>query len=164
MPDVTIYYLEMTSPEALLPKHDSKGLIISQAQIKQYQFNRFLYAFVGQAWQWTDKLKWTNKQWQQYSEADNLHLYVAYLEGSPAGYFELQQEGGNIELMYFGMGEKFIGKGLGGYLLSKAISTAWEIDGIKRLSVNTCSLDHPNALNNYLARGFKLYKTEIEST
>ncbi|NKF52469.1 GNAT family N-acetyltransferase [Shewanella sp. WXL01] len=163
MSEVTIFHLEMHSADALNPKNDSKGLVIEPAITKQYEYNRFLYEFVGKAWEWTDKLNWTDKQWQEYSEADNLHLYVAYYQGSPAGYFELQQQAdGNVEIMYFGLGTRFIGKGMGGYLLTQAIKQAWALPDTQRVWVHTCSLDHPSALKNYQARGFTLFKTELE--
>lgn len=163
MPEISIYHLEMTEPSQLNAKRQSNGLTLIQAKVKQYEFNRFLYQFVGAAWHWTDKLSWSDSQWQAYSEADNLHLYVAYLEGAPAGYFELQQqEGGNVEIMYFGLGERFIGQGFGGYLLTQAIEHAWALPHTRRVWVHTCSLDHPSALQNYQARGFSLFKTDLE--
>ncbi|WP_394133172.1 GNAT family N-acetyltransferase [Shewanella maritima] len=165
MTETTIFHLEMLTPDALKPKTNSNGLTVNKVLFKQFEYNRFLYQFVGAAWQWTDKLNWTEQQWQQYSEAGNLHLFVASYQGSPAGYYELQQqEEGNVEIMYFGLGTRFIGKGMGGYLLSQAIESAWSLPGTRRVWVHTCSLDHPSALKNYQARGFSLFKTEIEST
>ena len=164
MPEISIYNLEMTDRSQLNAKPQSNGLTLIEAKVKQYQFNRFLYQFVGAAWEWTDKLTWTNSQWQAYSEADNLHLYVAYVNGAPAGYFELQQqENGNVEIMYFGLAERFIGKGFGGYLLTQAIEHAWSLPDTQRVWVHTCSLDHPSALHNYQARGFTLFRTDIET-
>lgn len=164
MADISIFNLEMTNPNQLQAKQQANGLSLVKVNIKQYQFNRFLYQFVGAAWEWTDKLTWTDSQWQAYSEADNLHLYVAYVDGSPAGYFELQQqENGNVEIMYFGLAERFIGQGFGGYLLTKAIEHAWALPDTHRVWVHTCSLDHPSALQNYQARGFTLFRTDIET-
>ncbi|MBB1389344.1 GNAT family N-acetyltransferase [Shewanella sp. SG44-6] len=163
MTDISIFNLEMTDRSQLKPKHDANGLTVVEVQIKQYQFNRFLYQFVGAGWEWTDRLPWTNSQWQAYSEADNLHLFVAYKDGAPAGYFELQQQDeANVEIVYFGLGERFIGKGFGGYLLTQAIEKAWELPNTRRVWVHTCTLDHPSALQNYQARGFSLFRTDTE--
>ncbi len=165
MQAVITYYLEMTSASALTPKLDSKGLIVKECEIKQFKVNKFLYQFVGGAWQWTDKLKLSDKDWQTYAENDNLRTWIAYYKGSIAGYFELQQQAeGTIELGYFGLAENFIGKGFGGYLLSQAIKEAWGWGNTQRVWVHTCSLDHPSALNNYKARGFKVYKEETRVT
>jgi len=43
-------------------------------------------------------------------------------------------------------------------LLCAAIRRAWET-GARRLVVETCSLDHPAALANYRARGFRVVRT-----
>ena len=162
MQKVITYYLEMTSAAELKPKLDSKGLIVKECEIKQFQVNKFLYQFVGAAWEWTDKLKLSDANWQAYAENDNLRTWIAYYKGTIAGYFELQQQAeGTVELAYFGLAKNFIGKGFGGYLLSQAIKEAWGWGNTQRIVVHTCSLDHPSALNNYKARGFSVYREEI---
>ena len=160
MPDVTIYYLEMMAPEFLNAKTDARGLEVIEAEIKQYQFNRFLYQFVGKPWQWTDKLSLTNEQWQDYAENDNLRTWVAYYKGAIAGYYELHKQDDTTEIAYFGLAQKFIGKGFGGYLLSHAIQSAWGWGNTNRVCVNSCTKDHPSAIKNYIARGMKIYRQE----
>lgn len=158
-PEVTIYYLEMKSADALNAKEQPPGLDIHEAEIKQYQLNRFLYQLIGEQWQWHDKLSLSDSQWRAYAERETLKTYVATYKGTIAGYYELeQQDNGNTELVYFGLAPKFIGMGFGGYLLSHAITSAWAWQGTKRLWVHTCSLDHQSALQNYQARGFHLYR------
>jgi GNAT superfamily N-acetyltransferase len=71
------------------------------------------------------------------------------------------QEGGNIEIVYFGLLPLMIGKGIGGGVLSLAIREAWKIKGAQRVWLHTCSEDHPHALGNYEKRGFRLFKTEV---
>lgn len=156
-----IYYLEMTSASDLIEHKPSENLIIKECEIKQFQVNRFMYDLVGKKWQWFDKNSWTDQQWIDYSESNKLRTWIAYYKGSPAGYFELMEmENNTIEIAYFGLAPNFIGKGLGGYLLYLAIKTAWKYQGANRLIVNTCTLDHPNALKNYQARGMKIYDTK----
>lgn len=163
MSGVTTYYLEMTSPAALRAKEDAQGLQLRECEIKQFQFNRFLYELVGEAWSWTDRLSWSDEQWRSWVEDDNLRMWVAYYKGSPAGYFELQRQGGGVvEIAYFGLAAGFIGRGFGGYLLSRAIESAWAWQGTTRVWVHTCSLDHPGALQNYEARGMEVYKVETD--
>lgn len=161
MQTTTIYYLEMTSADALKSKDESQGLKVVECEIKQFQFNRFLYEFVGRNWQWIDKVSWPDEQWKHYAESDYLRTWVAYLKGSPAGYFELQkQPHHNVEIAYFGLAPQFIGQGMGGYLLSQAVQQAWQWHPTRRVWVHTCTLDHPNALNNYQSRGFSLFQTQ----
>ena len=163
MTDVTIYYLEMRNKNQLKPKEVVEDLTITEAKIKEYRFNRFLYSLVGEAWQWNDKLNNSNESWKAYSERDNLRTWVAYYQGAIAGYFELEiSDKHDVEIKYFGLAPAFIGKGLGGYLLTYAIQQAWTTCGAKRVCVNTCSLDHPSALANYKARGFVLYEQLLE--
>jgi len=158
-----IYYLEMNSAKELNVKGDSLGLVIKEAKIDEFRLNKFLYQLVGEQWQWHDKLMQSDNQWQQYVEDKNLRTWIAYYQGSIAGYFELKSDDlGNTEIMYFGLAPHFIGKGFGGYMLSQAIAKAWAINNTKRLLVNTCSLDHACALANYKARGFKVYKEVSE--
>lgn len=158
MTDVATYYLEMTDPEDLKETTESHGLAVRECTVKQFAFNRFLYQLVGGGWGWTDRLSWTDAQWQAFAEADNLRTWVGYVDGSPAGYYELQkQDGGDVEILSFGLAPAFIGKGMGGYFLSHAIKSAWALEGTHRVWLHTCSLDHPSALTNYQARGMSLY-------
>lgn len=163
MSEVIVYYLEMKTINDLNAQTESNGLQVIEAEIKDFRLNRFLYQYVGELWDWTDKLSHTNKQWRTYSECSTLHTYVAYYKGAIAGYFELQSiESTEVEIKYFGLAGKFIGKGFGGYLLTCAIKAAWSLPDTKRVWLHTCSLDHPSALKNYQARGFKIYKEEVE--
>lgn len=165
MIQITTYYLEMRCPTALNPKPESDltSLVVTEIKKDQFQFNRFLYQLIGEAWQWTDKLALSDAEWQAYVSAPNLRTWVAYSHGAIAGYFELNFDpSGDTEINYFGLAPQFIGQGLGGYLLSQAIIQAWSQESTKRVWVHTCSLDHPSALANYQARGMSLYKTEDE--
>jgi len=153
-------YLEMTSRDALRARTcDDPRFRVLEASVKQWEYNRFLYAFVGGPWAWRDKLQWSEEQWKVYAEAEGLDTCVAYYDGSPAGYFELSRENDEIQIAYFGLASRFFGKGFGGALLTYAIQKAWESNPT-RVWVHTCTLDHPAALPNYLARGMTPYKTE----
>ena len=78
------------------------------------------------------------------------------------GFFELifHLEKNETEIAYFGILEEYQNKKLGSYLLSEAIKKAFE-NKVNRVWVHTCSLDHKNALKNYISRGMKIFKTEI---
>ena len=64
-----------------------------------------------------------------------------------------------VEIAYFGILEEYFGKKCGGYLLSEAIKKLFE-QGMSRVWLHTCSLDHKNAIKNYLARGMQVFKSE----
>ena len=159
--DVTTYYLEMTDADALRPKPDShQGLSIKQVHLPSPEFNRFLYTAVGGDWYWTERLAWSYQQWLEWVNRSALQTWVAYISGTPAGYCELERPAdGNVEIVSFGLLPSFVGKGLGGYFLTVTIERAWKL-GASRVWLHTCTLDHPNALANYLARGFRVYREE----
>ena len=128
----------------------------------RYEVNRFLYAFVGGSWSWTDKLSWSDQQWRAWVENPGLRTWIAYGNGSPAGYFELHRQAGDcVEIAYFGLAPGFIGRGFGGDLLTRAIECAWAW-GARRVWVHTCTLDHSSALANYQARGLVIYQEQTQ--
>ena len=162
---VTTTYLEMRSLDELCPKRcDDERFWIGECTVKQWEFNRFLYLTVGAPWAWNDKRSWTDEQWREYAESVLLRTFAAFHDGSPTGYYELHRgEGPEIEFAYFGLFPAFCGRGLGGALLTSALEEAWRLKP-SRVWVHTCTLDHPAALQNYLARGMKVYRTETHKT
>ena len=162
--EVTTYYLEMTDRSELRPKRVyNERLAIKQAHVPLPELNRFLYTAVGGEWYWLDRLSWTYQQWLDWLDRPAVETWVAYVSGTPAGYFELEvQAEGNVELVYFGLLPRFIGQGLGAHVLTSAIVRAWNM-GASRVWVHTCTLDHPSALANYYARGFRMYREETHT-
>lgn len=157
---VTIHYLEMNDASELRASAGEARLDIRECREPLWQYNRFLYELVGAPWAWHEKLSWSDQQWKEYAEDQALSTHVAYLGGTPAGYFELQRQDGEVfEIAYFGLVRRFIGQGLGGELLSRAIATAWD-KGASKVWCHTCTLDHPHALDNYLARGMRQVRSE----
>lgn len=159
--EVLINHLELTSPADFRPAANrGPELAIQQARQPSAAFARFLYTAVGGDWYWVDRLGWTEARWLSDIGRDNVELWVAYLEGTPAGYYQLESLPGRVvDINYFGMMPFMTGRGSGGYLLSEAIRRCYTL-GAERVTVNTCSLDHPAALNNYLARGFARVREE----
>lgn len=163
----TIWHLEMRSPEQLnaRPLNHSNAQLM-EARVKQGELNRFLYQLIGQHWEWLDKNSWPLEQWRKHAERDEVRTWLLLVDGSPAGYYELERQPGNqVEILYFGLAKPFIGLKLGGALLSEAVRSAWAWqneagEAPERVWVHTCSDDHPSALANYQARGFELFKTE----
>ena len=96
-----------------------------------------------------------------YISNDFFKLYILKQNNELAGYYELLYDPkiSSMEIPYFGIFKEFFGKGIGGYLLTDAILTSFN-QKINKVWVHTCTLDHSNALKNYLARGMKIFKTE----
>jgi ribosomal protein S18 acetylase RimI-like enzyme len=126
-----------------------------------FQLNKFFYKNIGKNHHWVDRLVWTEKKWINYVSDKNVKTYVLKNEKDLAGYFELilHQEKDEVEIAYLGLLKEYQNKKLGSYLLSAAIKNSF-LDSPKRVWVHTCSLDHKNALSNYVARGMKIFKTE----
>jgi GNAT superfamily N-acetyltransferase len=159
---LTTYFLEMLDRTQLRPRRVAGAdFRVERSCVPCPELNRFLYCAVGWQWYWIDRLVWTYPQWQAYVDRPQVQTWIGYWQSSPAGYFELEQQAdGNTELAYFGLLPQFIGRGLGANLLTNAIERAWDW-GARRVWVHTCTLDHPSALANYQARGFRLYKEEV---
>jgi GNAT superfamily N-acetyltransferase len=155
---VTTWYLNMTDPARLRPKPAPRpDAALVQATLPCPEFNAFLYRTVGKNWYWLDRLHWSDEEWREWT--GRIHTWVAYVAGTPAGYFELQQRplttGYAVNIVLFGLLPWAIGQGLGGWLLTQAIERAWALNP-EMVTVNTCSLDGPHALANYQARGFAI--------
>jgi Acetyltransferase (GNAT) family. len=160
--DVTRTYLEMRSPADLVdaqPSH-ADGMI-QRVGFCSAAFFRYLFAEVGRAYRWTDRLSWSDAQVRAYLDRGDVTLHVLYLDGAPAGYFELRRHPDrSVEVAYFGLIGDYIGRGLGGWLLTQATRAAWA-EKPERVWLHTCTLDHPHALPNYLRRGFLVVRKEV---
>jgi len=155
-------YLEINSLKDLKEvKEISKNYSLKLLNPDNFQLNKFFYKNVGKKHQWVDRLIWTETQWIDYVSSKNVKTYIFKNKENLAGFFELilHIEKKEIEISYFGLLEEFQNKKLGSYLLSEAIKKSF-LNDINRVWLHTCSLDHPNALNNYIARGMKIFKIE----
>ena len=134
-------------------------------KINDFQLNKFFYKQIGKKYRWVDRLQWTNQNWINYVSNKNLFTFVLKDKKDLVGYFELiyHESKKEIEVAYFGILEEYFGQKLGGYLLSEAIKKSFTFN-TQRVWAHTCSLDHQNALKNYIARGMKIFKSETLKT
>ena len=171
---VTVWTLEMTAatdlrpatrrvPDADLREWPAAGSDPSAAEVSQAaQQSRFFYRAVGSAWQWVDRREWSDEQWRAWVDQPTYRMLSCWVDGIAAGYVEVAQQGSNAELAYVGLLPDFIGRGLGGWLLTAAVRTSWQMPDVDRVWVHTCSLDGPTALANYQARGFRVQSIDTE--
>ena len=155
-------YLEISSLDELLVKNKPfSDLYLEKVNPPDFQLNKFFYKEIGKKHRWTDRLIWTDKSWTNYLDTLGVSTFVLKNNEDYIGYFEsiFNKDKLDCEIAYFGILEEYIGKKLGGYFLSEAIKISFNI-GSKRIWVHTCSLDHKNALQNYLSRGMKVFKSE----
>ena len=155
-------YLEINSIQELelVPK-PSKDYSINLLDPVNFQLNKFFYKNIGKKHMWVDRLVWLESKWIDYVSDKKVKTYVFKYKNDLAGFFELifHSEKKEVEIAYFGLLEEYQNKKLGSYLLHEAIKKSF-IKNINRVWVHTCTLDHKNALNNYISRGMKVYKTE----
>tara|TARA_B100000900_G_scaffold120036_1_gene101343 strand:- start:125 stop:631 length:507 start_codon:yes stop_codon:yes gene_type:complete len=156
-------YLEIKSIDTLRESNAPKLInSIVLADPTDFQINKFFYKNIGKKHRWTDRLIWSDDDWIKYVSNSKVETYIFKVKAELAGYFELivHDDLKEIEIAYFGLLEEYHNKKLGGYLLSEAIKKSFFKEKINRVWVHTCTLDHENALKNYLARGMKIYKKE----
>ena len=162
--EVVRTYLEMQAPGDLNAAPLAAGARVEQVFSCPVSFHRFLYREVGRNYHWRDRLTWSDEQVALYLRDPAITVHVLYVQGSPAGYYELKlEQDGSVEVAYFGLLPEYIGRGLGKGLLTDAVRSAWG-RGAKRVWLHTCTLDDPAALPNYVKRGFKPFKDEKYET
>tara|TARA_B100000683_G_C12222622_1_gene445667 strand:- start:141 stop:644 length:504 start_codon:yes stop_codon:yes gene_type:complete len=156
-------YLEISSlkdlNEGIKPSEDFSLDLIDPIN---FQLNKFFYKNIGKKHKWIDRLIWNEQKWIDYVSSKKVKTYVLKNKDDLVGFFELifHFEKKEVEIAYFGILEEYQNKKLGSFLLSEAIKTSFD-QNISRVWLHTCSLDHKNALNNYIARGMKIFKSEI---
>ncbi|MCB1379868.1 MAG: GNAT family N-acetyltransferase [Alphaproteobacteria bacterium] len=154
--ETTVTYLEMLAEPVLhvaapaIPK-----LLLMRAEQPSVDFYRYLYTSVGRGYHWTDRDKITDEALAAIIEDEAVEVWVVYVAGQPAGYFEIDGRGGEeVELEYFGLMPRFHGRGIGKWLLAEAIRACW-VRRPDRVVVETCTLDSPAALALYQKMGFQ---------
>ena len=155
-------YLEIKSLEDFKETKKPPGnYSVEIVDPKDFQLNKFFYKNVGKNCQWIDRLVWSDTNWIDYISKEKLYTYTLKDDDELVGYFELifDEDLREAEIAYFGILEEYYEKKLGGYLLSEAIKKSFSMFST-RVWVHTCSLDHKHALNNYLSRGMKIFKSE----
>ena len=154
------FYLEIKSIKNLKTKIvPLDNFTIKEVSKNNFDLNKFFYKQIGKKHQWVDRLIWQDKNWMDYISNKNLKTFILQKNNEYIGYFELIFHKNDCEIAYFGILEEHIGRGYGGFLLSEALKIG--LKNANRVWVHTCTLDHPNAIENYKSRGMKIFKTEI---
>ena len=155
-------YLEINFLKDLKDRSpSSEKYLVDLLEPCDFQVNKFFYKKIGKSHNWVDRLVWTEKQWIDYVSDQNVKTYILKDKNEFAGYFELilHLKNNEIEIAYLGLLEEYHNLKLGSYLLASAIKNSFS-NKPNRVWVHTCSLDHKNALKNYISRGMKIFKTE----
>ena len=153
MEPTRVWYLELGE---LRPATAAAEVV--RAEVPFGPLNRFFYVEIGRDFHWVDRLGWPAKRWQAWAES--VETWLVLDRGTPAGYAEILKRADTAEIPFFGLLEAFRGRGLGGALLTRAAGRAQELGG--RVTLNTCELDGPYALDHYRARGFEVIREAVE--
>ena len=159
---VTRTYLQLTDRSDFRPAFgDFPDVRIRRVDAPTPALYRSCYRTVGAAFHWRDRWDWSDEEIRGHLADPAIQLYVAERDGRLAGWYELRRvaDEDSVEIAYFGIVPGEFGRGFGKHLLSQAVLDAWAL-GPRRVWLHTCTLDHPNALPNYRARGFAPYRTE----
>ena len=162
-----VTYLEMNrKPSFDWPKNLKHKLSILLAKSFPTWYFLFFYKQVGKNYYWTDWLRKSEDEIDEFVNDKNVLLYTLIKDGWPVGFYVLDyRKKDTCDLSFFGLVDEVIGIGLGKYLLQTAILTAWDSKKIKKLTVNTCSLDHKSAIYLYQKYGFTPVKyKDLEKT
>ena len=162
MTNIHRFFLEIKKKENknLVPTIPKKVQVYLQKE-KDININKFFYREVGKDHFWRDRLLWSDKEWNKYVDNRSLETGIMKLDDELIGFYEQEfhETKNEIELIQMGVLKKFQGKKFGSFLLKYIIYKGFS-KNVERIRVHTCSLDHKYALDNYLSKGFKIFKNE----
>ncbi len=159
--EVTRTYLQLDNPAQLrgVSFSEPRARVVRRSPCPVPLYRR-LYKEVGEDWYWHSRLAWSDEKLAAHLARPEISVHELMVGGESAGYFELgRHTDGSVEIEYFGLVPRFMGKGLGGALLTSAVEEAWKL-GASKVWLHTCTLDSERALPNYTSRGFVPFKTE----
>lgn len=152
---VVVTFLRMGTPPAGPVAALPEAVSLVRVQAPTAPFYRFLYATVGGEYCWWLRRAMSDEVLAAVLRDPATSLHVAYSEGEPAGFFELEARSAlEVNISYFGLMPHAVGRGWGQAFLRAAIDEAWS-RGPRAVMVNTCTADHPRALPLYIAAGFQ---------
>jgi len=157
---VTVWFLDCRRTPDGPPRPSPPGAVLVRAHAPDLAYYRFLYDATGEPWLWYGRRRIAPQQLARWLADPTMELWVPMFDGVPAGMLELDR--GPVpacEIAYLGLRPGFIGRGLGPWLLDRAVRLAFA-GGAERVTLNTCSLDHPKALDTYLGGGFEILRRE----
>jgi GNAT superfamily N-acetyltransferase len=160
---VTVTYLEMTAPPTgAMPPRPSEHVRVHETREPTVAFYRWLYHQVGDPYLWYERKRVRDADLARILADSATRIWVLTVGHVPAGFFELDTRmlPKATNIAYFGLMPEFVGQGLGRFFLECAIRAAWATDAPK-VTVNTCTLDHPRALPLYRAAGFTIVERQL---
>jgi len=152
---VTVTFLEMAAPPSHYPPLPyGRQIALLRTRDIPLHFYRYLLDRVGRKWHWVNALRLSDEELVAGLHREDRDIRVLYLDGAPAGFFDINPyQPDETEIAYFGMMEHATGQGIGRWFLGAAIEACWS-HGPSKVTVQTCTMDHPAALPLYQKLGF----------
>lgn len=151
-----VTYLEMNQPPARnIPVPSRPKIALLRAENIPAEFYSYLYELVGKPHHWEDRRNMAKAKLEDIINNEQVEISVLYADGCPAGFFELDTSNKphDIEIRYLGLAPNYQSSGIGKWLVSAAISSAWAHKP-EKVKLETNTLDHPSALGLYQKLGF----------
>ena len=156
---VTVTFLEMHEPREFPVPLEGTRFELLPKPVSVNEYRKYYYG-VGEKHFWLDRMVMPDEEVFEKINAGNVDIFVFYVNKEVAGYIEFVKEEKYAEILYFGLMPAFIGKGYGKYFLQWVIAKAWGYQPYW-IQLNTCTLDHPNALGTYKKAGFTEVRKEV---
>jgi GNAT superfamily N-acetyltransferase len=154
-----VTFLEMTAPPPPAPAPPSPLSLVRWERVEPARY-RDLFALVGARWLWFSRLAMSDAELA--AKLGEVHEAIGP-DGASAGMIELDfAVPGLCRIRFLGLVPALAGQGHGNWLFAETLARAWR-PGIERVTVHTCTLDHPAALPAYLRAGFTAYARAFES-
>jgi len=156
---VKVTFLEMCEPKGSPAPLVNTSFELLPKPISPHEYRKYYYG-VGENHFWLDRMVMPDEDLFEKLNASNVDIFLFCVNKEIAGYVEFVKAEKHIEILYFGLIPAFTGKGYGKYFLQWVIAKAWSYKP-GWIQLNTCTLDHPNALGTYKKAGFTEVRTEI---
>lgn len=158
-----VTHLEMRAPVPPRPGPTPPSSDLRRVPDPETGWYRDLFARVGgKEWLWFSRLRMADDDLAAILSDPRVEVCGLFCGDRAEGLLELDfRRPGTCELAFLGVTPTLIGTGAGRLLMNHAIARAWRRP-ITRLTVHTCTLDHPGALSFYRRSGFVPVRQQIE--
>lgn len=159
--DLTVTYLEMTSPDQLIAgKSPPTAITLERVDATALALIRSTHDRIATPHHWSS-LGWSEQQWLNLMGRPGVGCWIARVGADVIGMILMERQvRGDVEITKFGLVPEWVGREFGGHLLALATRLAWGFGEVDRVWLATTSIDHPHALGNYRNRGFRPFRIE----
>lgn len=158
-----ITYMERTvapGEAPVAPEGDTSLVLEPNMSLERY---RDLHRKVGEDWLWWERLVLGDDALGKLIFDANTDIRILRVGGEVAGFAELDRgEASAPAIRYFGLMPDFIGRRLGAFMMESLLHQTWQ-GPVRRVTLDTCDLDHPAAIDFYRRHQFRETRTEVQT-